>query len=160
MFKALEQNLITQRSTWPRRDLNDHRRQGMNWKHATTVKKWQDIEREYGVRFSELLRLPYYDSIWFSVVDPMYNVRLGSAKHIMVLWKEKGIIEDEHFTFVQELVDRFVAPADVGRIPRKISSGFASFTADQWKNWHKFLLKQLSLVIITAVGIHLLWHAI
>ena len=26
-------------------------------------------------------------------------------------------------------------PQTVGRIPRKITSGFASFTADQWKNW-------------------------
>ena len=59
----------------------------MNWKHAMTLKKRQDIEREYGVRFSELLRLPYYDSIRFSVVDPMCNVILGSAKHIMVLWE-------------------------------------------------------------------------
>ena len=24
---------------------------------------------------------------------------------------------------------------DVGRIPHKMHSGFASFTADQWKNW-------------------------
>ena len=28
-----------------------------------------------------------------------------------------------------------VAPMDIGRIPYKIHSGFASFTADQWKNW-------------------------
>lgn len=29
----------------------------------------------------------------------------------------------------------FVLPSDIGRIPQKISSGFSSFTADQWKNW-------------------------
>lgn len=124
-----------QRNTWPRRDLNDHRTQGMNWKHAATLKKRQDIEREYGVRFSELLRLPYYNSIRFSIVDPMHNALLGSAKHIMMLWKESGMIGDTHFTSIQDLVNKFVTPADVWRIPRKISSGFASFSADQWKNW-------------------------
>ena len=38
-----------QRNTWPKRDLNDHRTQGMNWKHAATLKKRHDIEHEYGV---------------------------------------------------------------------------------------------------------------
>ena len=28
-----------QRDTWPRRDLNEHQTQGMNWKLATTLKK-------------------------------------------------------------------------------------------------------------------------
>lgn len=32
-------------------------------------------------------------------------------------------------------MDRFVVPSDIGRIPHKIFSGFASFTADQFKNW-------------------------
>lgn len=65
----------------------------------------------------------------------MHNVLLGSAKHTVMLWKENGIIQNMHFPFVQDFVDKFVTPANVGRIPRKISSGFASFTADQWKNW-------------------------
>ena len=26
-------------------------------------------------------------------------------------------------------------PWNVGRLPMKVSSGFAGFTADQWKNW-------------------------
>lgn len=129
----------------------------MNWKHAQTLKKQQDIERVYGIRFSELLRLPYYDSIRFSVVDPMHNV-LGSAKHIVVLWKENGIIQNTHFTFVQDIVDKFVTPADVGRIPRKISSGFASFTADQWKNW-TLIFSQVALKMILPDNHYRCWHA-
>lgn len=147
-----------QRNTWPKRDLSDHRKQGMNWKHAQTLKKQQDIERVYGIRFSELLRLPYYDSIRFSVVDPMHNVLLGSAKHIVVLWKENGIIQNTHFTFVQDIVDKFVTPADVGRIPRKISSGFASFTADQWKNW-TLIFSQVALKMILPDNHYRCWHA-
>ena len=32
-------------------------------------------------------------------------------------------------------IDFFKGPPDLGRIPNKIHSGFASFTAEQWKNW-------------------------
>lgn len=147
-----------QRNTWPMRHLSDHREQGMNWKHATTLKKRQDIEREYGIRFSELLNLPYYDTIRFSVVDPMHNVLLGSAKNIMMLWKENGIIGDTHLTSVQDLVDKFVTPADVGRIPTKISSGFASFTADQWKNW-TVIFSQVALKTILPDDHYRCWHS-
>lgn len=45
------------------------------------------------------------------------------------------LLSSNHFLQIQAHVDRFVIPADVGRIPNKISSGFSSFTADQWKNW-------------------------
>lgn len=34
-------------------------------------------------------------------------------------------------------VDSFISPADIGHVPMKIS-GFAGFTAEQWKNWIMF----------------------
>lgn len=37
--------------------------------------------------------------------------------------------------FKQCCINSFRVPADIGRIPHKISTSFASFTADQWKNW-------------------------
>ena len=48
---------------------------------------------------------------------------------------ELRLITDKHFTLIQNRVDRIVSPPDFGRIPNKIRSGFASFTADQYKNW-------------------------
>ena len=123
------------RSCWPKRCLGDHKLQGMNWKHANTLKKRQDIEHEYGVRFTELLRLPYFDSIRYAIVDPMHNVLLGSAKHMMILWKENKIVTEALFAIIQEVVDKYVTPVGLGRIPHKIASGFSAFTADQWKNW-------------------------
>ena len=35
----------------------------------------------------------------------------------------------------ESYMDRSVVPSDIGRIPHKILSGFASLTADQFKNW-------------------------
>ena len=65
----------------------------------------------------------------------MHNVLLGSAKHMMILWKENKSVTETHFTNIQAIVDKFVTPVDIGRIPYKIASGFIAFTADQWKNW-------------------------
>ncbi len=54
---------------------------------------------------------------------------------MMTIWKAEGFITSPQFNKIQILVDSFIVPPDVGRIPHKISSGFSSFTADQWKNW-------------------------
>ena len=120
---------------WPKRSIEHHRTQGMAWKHAQSLTDRVKIEREFGVRFTELLRLPYFDTIRFSVVDPMHNMLLGTAKHMLAVWKEQNLLLSEHYESIQSVVDSFVTPSDIGRIPHKISSGFSSFTADQWKNW-------------------------
>lgn len=69
------------------------------------------------------------------VVDPMHNLLLGTAKHMLSIWKSRGILSHKDFDLIQQKVDSFVTPHDVGRIPSKIASGFACFTADQWRNW-------------------------
>ena len=123
------------RSMWPKRSVEQHRKFGMNWKLATTQSKRHEIEQKYGVRYTELLRLPYFDTIRYVVVDPMHNVLLGTAKLMVTLWKANGVLSEAQFNTIQSTVDKFITPADVGRIPHKISSQFSSFTADQWKNW-------------------------
>ena len=107
----------------------------MNWKFARTLADRNKIEREYGVRYTELLKLPYFDTARFSVIDPLHNILLGTPKRMISIWKEKGYLSTAQLDTIQAQCDRFVVPSDVGRIPHKISSGFASFTADQWKNW-------------------------
>ena len=70
------------------------------------------------------------------MIDPMHNLYLGSAKRILKdIWIERNIISDESFELIQNRIDSCRVPSDLGRIPHKISSGFSSFTADQFKNW-------------------------
>ncbi len=123
------------RDEWPQRSVEEHRSKGFDWKNAKTLSCRHKIERNCGVRFSELLRLPYFDTINYSVVDPMHNVLLGTSKLMMSIWKANDLINQSQFREIQALVDKYVTPPDVGRIPHKISCGFSSFTADQWKNW-------------------------
>ena len=46
------------------------------------------IEQEFGVRYSELCRLPYYDPIRCHLIDPMHCLLLGIAKHTLKIWIE------------------------------------------------------------------------
>ena len=54
---------------------------------------------------------------------------------MMKIWKEQYILKDKDFEYLQEIVNRTKVPVCIGRIPFKLESNFASFTADQWKNW-------------------------
>ena len=92
------------------------------------------MERKVGCRYSELLRLPYYDCIRFVIIDPMHNLLLGTAKHMFQTWTDKGILKPKDLKEIQ-YIDRTVVPPDVGRIPNKLEAGASGMTADQWKNW-------------------------
>lgn len=83
-----------------------------------------------------LLELPYYDIVRLCVIDPMHNLLLGTAKHVLSVWKSTGVIGESHFDDIQSKVNAFVTPTDIGRIPGKINKiWISSFTAEQWHNW-------------------------
>lgn len=123
------------RENWPARELSDHRQQAINHLQAQTKAQQKSIEDNYGIRYSVLLELPYFDPIRFAVVDPMHNLFLGTAKRVMQLWIDRGILNKKHFQDIEQMVGKFKTPQDIGRIPLKISSGFSGFTADQWRSW-------------------------
>ena len=58
------------------------------------------------------------------VIDPMHNLLLGTAKSITELWKSSSLLSSEHFDVIQEKVDSFIAPADIGRLPMKFPLDF------------------------------------
>ena len=125
----------TDRETWPCRSLDTHKHFATIHREARTKAEQKAIEREYGCRYSVLLVLPYFDVIKYTVVDPMHNLLLGTAKHMLNVWVSKELVSKAHFLIIQQTVDSFTAPSDVGRIPSKIASGFSGFTAEQWRNW-------------------------
>ena len=65
----------------------------------------------------------------------MHNLFLGTAKHCLELWVKKDIITRKDFLKMEEQMLHLHAPHSAGRLPLKIGSGFAGFTADQWRNW-------------------------
>ena len=122
-------------NSWPSRSLSQHQVQAHNHSVANDRKKQKDIEREFGIRYSILLELPYWNPIRYSTVDPMHNLFLGTAKHVMNVWLEKDCITKQQLKHIEHTVSKITTPRNVGRLPLKIASGFAGFTADQWRNW-------------------------
>ena len=70
-----------------------------------------------------------------SVVDPMHNFFLGTAKFVTQFWIQNEIFSKEDIRKIEAIVSNHRAPRSVGRLPSKISSDFAGFSADQWRNW-------------------------
>ncbi len=54
---------------------------------------------------------------------------------MLSLWIEFDLLSKHHFDQIQLFVDKMVVPADIGRIPTKISTGFSGFKADQFEVW-------------------------
>ena len=102
-----------------------------NWKYRTDESHRQDVSKH-----SNLLRLPYFDAPGMLVIDPMHNLFCGTAKYyVHNCWLSNSLISKSQLEIIQDRINRTVVPTDIGRIPSKIQSGFASFTADQLKKW-------------------------
>ena len=123
------------RQLWPLRTLTAHKEAATQYTMAKTPTEQKRILSKFGVRYSSLIDLPYFNPIRFHVVDPMHNLLLGTAKHMMQIWTKHGILSYQSFVTIEERVRSITTPKDIGRLPQKISFSFSGFTADQWKNW-------------------------
>ena len=124
------------RDNWPPRTIDVHKQHVARIKNAKSFQEKCKLESQFGVRYSRLLELSYFNPIRHNIVDPMHNLFLGTAKHLLKkIWLERGILNTHDLQRIQTRVDSICPPADIGRIPKKIASGFSNFTADQWKNW-------------------------
>lgn len=123
------------RHDWVARTMSNHLKALEEIETATTLTEKTGLQKKYGAQYSELCRLPYFDIIKNHVIDPMHNMYLGTAKHMIKVWKESGLIPQEHLIVIQQKLDHMNVPYGVGRIPYKVGSNFSGLTADQWLNW-------------------------
>ena len=121
------------RNSWPKHTNLDHRQKAEEVKNATSGDK-ERLEVEYGLRYSSLLQLPYYDAIRISsIIDPLNNLYLGTTKHVFEnVWLGKGIIPYKILESVQSRMANIVCPEDTGRIPSDSTSNFGGFTRNLW----------------------------
>jgi hypothetical protein len=69
----------------PRTD-GEQRSQAQIWLGTQSNSGRNTLVKENGVRWTVLMRLTYYDSIKFCVVDPMHCIFLCNARHIVDTW--------------------------------------------------------------------------
>ena len=64
-------------------DLDQHRQDAYEWRRCNSNASRKRFVQQNGVRWSELLRLTYFDPIRFIIVDLMHCLFLGIAKWIV-----------------------------------------------------------------------------
>jgi len=65
------------------------------------------IEKEFGVRYSVIFELPYYNVIRFITIDTMHNLFLGIAKcEYNDIWKDEGKLTKDHFNKYKNASDK------------------------------------------------------
>ena len=65
------------RSQWEPRNTEEHREEMLKINSYPTKGEKEQMETLYGTRFTPLVKLPYYDSIRMTIVDPMHNLFSG-----------------------------------------------------------------------------------
>ena len=122
---------------WISRTMEDNREHAEQWRHAETMGERRERERQNGTRWSELHRLQYFDPVRCTIVDPMHNLFLGTAKRMTKVWLSRGFLTDTDLQQMQVLADGILLPPDYVSLKRKIVSGqgFSYMTADDWKSW-------------------------
>lgn len=74
--------------TWPRYTWEEHVRLASEWRDAPNEKDRDAIWKRHSIRWSELLRLPYWDITKYAVLDAMHNLFLGDLRrHLVDIWK-------------------------------------------------------------------------
>jgi len=68
-------------NSWGRRSWQEHFQIATKWRDAATESLRNSIYLKYGIRWSELLRLPYWDPTTYQVVEAMHNLFLGKLQH-------------------------------------------------------------------------------
>ena len=144
-------------SKWPPRTNEQHRKDVKAINACKTKSKKSDLESSLG---SVLLDLPYFDPVRMAIIDPMHNLYLGTAKHIVKkVWHERGMIDKKDYGSLQECVDSVCSPPSLGRLPLKILSSFSGLTADQLQIFFHSLLYITSLhQMILSAGDTLYYH--
>ena len=119
---------------WIQRTHEQHCRDVKKVLEEITKTGIQSAESHYGVRYSSLLNLPYFNAVTFTAIDIMHNLFSGTGKHCFEVWVDKGLLSKSHLTEIERKVKLFSVPVGIGRFP-SFSSSYGAFTASQWKNW-------------------------
>lgn len=120
----------------PPRTNDEHRKYAMKAHEQENEAAKARIEKEHGCRYTELLRLPYFDCVRMSIIDPMHNLFEGTAKFMLKdVWVNDTTLGKEKLDEIQDLINKAITPSEIGTIPYKLSSYCASLKANELQNW-------------------------
>ena len=94
--------------------------------------KIRSEEAKFGVRYSVLLQLPYFDPVRYTVIDIMHNLLLGTGKCMFKVWLKLEVLNKHNLDKISKLI---CTPHSMGRLPINILSNYGGFKAAQWQAW-------------------------
>ena len=122
------------REDWQHRTKYAHNRHSRKLEEVTSKKDYDKLSKQYGIYYSVLTNLDYFDSVRFHIIDPMHNLFLGIAKKTWKIWKET-VFSKKQMVDIDKKVKDMNTSNDIGTVGSKISSNYGAFTAQEWKNW-------------------------
>ena len=109
------------------------------YKNATSKHAGDLIAKVSGVRYSELSRLSYFNTVDNFLVDPMHNLFLGLVEDMgnAIIVRDGQFIDANGREAFEARMDSMRLPYDVGRLPRTMLQKMSGrgITAQQWKNF-------------------------
>ena len=112
------------RSSWRPRTNEQHRADVRRTLSCSTVTGRSTTELQLGCRYSVLLDLSYFDPIRMLLIDPMHNLYMGTAKHVMFdILIGRSVLKKEALDKIRSRLGNTVVPSGLGRLPSSISPG-------------------------------------
>ena len=93
----------------------------------------RELECQNGTRWLELHRLEYFDSVHSTIINPIHNLFLGTAKRMVMVWLINNLITDNDLKQMQVLADGIVLPPDYVTLKQKIANRFPFMTANNYR---------------------------
>ena len=104
------------RRTWDLNSDEDHRAHATAWSQAETEEKRNELYKAHGVRYSELLRLPYWSPTRHTAIDSMHTFFLILFKrHCDNIWGMDAKISDGDGTVADPVLSALLTSVDVQR---------------------------------------------
>lgn len=117
---------------WEERTHDDHMTNLRKILAAPNKTTKASLESQFGIRYSPLVELPYFDAIKSHAIDPMHCLYLGIARGILKGWVERGLVDlkavDARLAFLH-------TSAGGPPLPLASSSNLSSWTARELKLW-------------------------
>ncbi|OAD67131.1 hypothetical protein PHYBLDRAFT_174515 [Phycomyces blakesleeanus NRRL 1555(-)] len=84
--------------------------------------------------YPALYRLGYFDLVCGTIIDPMHNLFLGTAKRMIEKWIKENDISPADLATMQKMSESMALPANYTILRSKIGKGFLYMKADEWKS--------------------------
>ncbi|KAG2063843.1 hypothetical protein BDR04DRAFT_945156, partial [Suillus decipiens] len=131
---------------FPRRDGLQHRKHAEEY-NGLGAKEQDDFFTKHSARWFELARLPYFDPVRMTVIDPMHRFLLGlliSPGIIKTQWfnawvqtnvlRQRTAKVERELDEIHGLLSTFEMPSWVARLPDQVGyPAGGSLTSDEWK---------------------------